>query len=227
MRRLIALLAALLLGLGAFGCGKTGKDTSSPQTPSSSPGSDVATSSSSLPQSPSSLKGDEDDDDEPSETAERRENDPDDDFDNEANQHTGYYDKDDGSIRNFGAPASASVARTLTTLATLYYAAAARGDGSSACSMITATYIRAIPEDYGQAPGPLYLRGKSCSRVMSLLFEHERERLSEPRTVTDVRIRGNQARIILGSRTQPAVYLTVERERSSWKVAGLLAQPLP
>ena len=93
--------------------------------------------------------------------------------------------------------------------------------------MITATFVQAIPEDYGKGAGPVYLRGNTCPVVMSRLFKHERKRLAAAFTVTGVRVHGNQAFVILGSQTQPATYLTLEHERSGWKLAGLLGIPVP
>jgi hypothetical protein len=139
-----------------------------------------------------------------------------------------YHDKDDNSIVDSGHAASAADKQVVTALVKRYYATAAAGDGTMACSMIVSSLARATPEDYGQAPGPYYLRGaKTCAAVMSLLFKHFHGQLTGAIEVTGVRVEGNQARVLLGSTTMPAGYISVERERGAWKIDTLLGGPLP
>ncbi len=136
-----------------------------------------------------------------------------------------YHDKDD-EVEVYGRPASAEDMRAIATLVQRYYAAARTGDSTAACSMMYSVLAEAIPEDYGQPPGPAYLRGKTCNSVLSRLFEHSRSMLTGSYTVTGVRISGNRALVLLGSRTQPASSLFVKRERGVWKIDSLLGQPL-
>jgi hypothetical protein len=235
MKPLLVLLAVVPLGLGSTACGGAGKGTGSASRASSHPaaaGGASATIVSGVAPALSSLKGDSDDDG----TDEGRTNntattpDSDVDFDNDYkdNASKGYYDNDDQSVRAYGHAVSATDKHALTAVVERYYAAAAAGDGATACSLIKPSFARAIPEDYGQAPGPAYLRGaKTCPAVMSLLFRHSHGQLTGAIEVTGVRVMGNQAFVLLDSMTVPASFINVERTGGAWRIVGLLGRPLP
>lgn len=211
IKPLLVLSAVALLSLSATACGGAEKSTS------------VASRASSL-----GFKGDEDDDEESAESNSNNSGDKDADFDNDAkDKRRGYHDSDDNVVLTYGHAASSAEQKALTDVVTRYYAAAAAGNGASACSMITSTFVQAIPEDYGQSPGPVYLRGKTCAAVMTLLFKHEHKRLAAAPEITQVRVGDKQAYVFLGSQAVPASFVTMEREGGVWKVAGLLAQALP
>lgn len=230
MKPLLVLLATALLGVSACGSAKK-STTSTSRTASrvaSSRGASAPTSSNIAPTS-RHLKGDEDDDDVGGELNKPGPVDSDNDTDNDYrdNASKGYYDSDDGAVPTYGHPASAADTQALTALAKRYFAAATAGEAAKACSMITSVLVKAIPEDYGRAPGPVYLRGSTCQAVMTHLFKHVRAQLAASTVVTGVRVNGSQAHVLLGSTTMPASYLFVERERGAWKIAGLLGVPLP
>jgi hypothetical protein len=212
-RRLLALLAIVALGLNASACGGTS-------------GSHAKTSASAQ-QIFRHLEGDVDDD----ETGEERANDAgdrDSDFDNDRNENSAYYDSDDSAVRMYGYAPSPQEKQALASLVERYYAAAAAaGDGAKACSLITPSFTRAIPEDYGQGNGPAYLHGNSCAVVMSLLFKHDHEELSAPITVTGVRTSGGEALVLVGSMAMPASYVILERTHGSWGIMGVLGHALP
>jgi hypothetical protein len=220
MKLSLALLAIVLLTLDVTGCGGTSRGAGSTSRVSSNPSATPALRS---------LKGDEDDDETAGNYTSNRSNDNDDDYGNVRRvENEGYYDSDDSSILTYGHAASVADRRAITALVERYYAAAAAEDGAKACSMITSTFATAIPEDYGQAPGPAYLRGAgTCQAVMSRLLKHVHRQLPAAIKVTEVRVGGNQARALLGSRTTPASFILVERERGTWKIDGLLGGPLP
>jgi hypothetical protein len=141
---------------------------------------------------------------------------------------TAYLDGDDGSVRYFGHAASARDTRAITTLVRRYYAAAAAGDGVGACALIFYIVTETIPEEYGRAPGPLYLRGAtSCQAVLSRVFKHFHARLTAPLTVTAVRVNGDRADAMLSWTTLPAGFIETRREGGGWKVNSPLATPLP
>jgi hypothetical protein len=229
MRSLLASLAIVLLSLGVTACGDAGKGAgSSSRAPSKTVAkSDAPTPGESSTSSPGSFRGDEDDDETASNHTSETKNDNDADFDNDTNEDTGYYDSDDNGIRAYGHAASAADRRTIATLVSRYFAAAAAGDGTKACPLIYSILAEAIPEDYGQPPGPAYARGKTCAVVMSKLFEHSRSQVAGGFEVTGVRVEGNQARALLGSRTIPASFIVAKREHGVWKIDVLLGQPLP
>jgi ketosteroid isomerase-like protein len=230
MKPLLVLLAIAMLSIGTAACDEASKHAAtisqaSPDTKMS--GGAPTTTVSSTAQMPRGLKGDEDDDDN-GENVGNTKNDNDADFDNDyKNENKGYYDSDDNSSRLYGHAARIREKQVLTAVVKHYFAAASAGDGATACSLFKSNYGKAIPEDYGQAPGPAYMRGKTCAAVMSLLFKHLHARFADSAEVTDVRVDGNRALVLLGSKTVPASYVTLERQHSVWGIVGLLSTTLP
>jgi hypothetical protein len=217
----IALVVTVLFCLGATACGGASKDVSSASGVSSK-GVGVA----------APLVGDSDDDDELSERGDYGPTvaDKDGDFDNDskARQIKSYVDSDDAAVLSYGHAATGSRGRAPSMVAKHYYEVAAVGDGATACAMISPTFAKAIPEDYGGVQGPAYMRGKTCPAVMSRLFEHDHRQFTHPIVVTGVRVQGSEALVMLGSTTVPASYLTLRRTQGgSWKIVGLLAIPMP
>jgi hypothetical protein len=155
---------------------------------------------------------------------------PDNDHDDDSrtSEGYGYHDKDDSLVLGFGHPATAASLQAITAFVKRYYAAAATSDGATACSLLPSSVAHAVPEDYGQAPGPIYTRGgKTCSAVMSMLFKHFHDQLAAPIQVTGVRVKGNQAEALIGSTTMLASDIMLRREGSNWKVLALLSSTIP
>jgi hypothetical protein len=234
MRSLLALLAIALFGLGLGACGGTGKSSTSQATSISvanaatdeTATADAAAAKDASATAVSDFKGDEDDDESASNhTSTSNKYDNDADFDNDTIKNKGYYDGDDGEIRSFGRAASGDEVRAIASLVKRYYAAAAASDGAKACRLMRSP--ETIPEDYGQPPGPAYSRGKTCAVVMSKTFAHSHSQLAGRLAVTGVRVEGNEARALLGSRTLPAGFILLRRERGAWKIYELLGRPLP
>jgi hypothetical protein len=137
-------------------------------------------------------------------------------------------DKDDKATFAYGHPANTAVRRATGRVLERYYAAAAAGDGVSACSLLPSDLARSVPEAYGQGAGPAYLRGgKTCQAVMSMLFKHFHGQLVEAPTVVGVLIQGDRAQVVLSSRRMRASHVFLQRQGSSWKVDELLGQALP
>jgi hypothetical protein len=176
------------------------------------------------------LKGDEDDDDDHSATYKANGNfDKDVDFDDDVkdNAHKGYRDRDDGPAVGFGHPASAADHRAIKSVVKRYFAAAAADDATTACSLTFSLLADALSEDYGHAPGPLYLRNaKSCKEIFLLLFKHLHTQIVWPFKVTSVRVRGLRAYALLGSPTMPASMTELRRELGVWKLDQVLSTPL-
>jgi hypothetical protein len=235
MRPLLASLAISLLSVSLSACGGSGNgagsasQTSSKAAATAAKGGAPAAGASTTPAAAAgSFMGDEDDDESASnQTPGDSSNDNDADFDNDTIKSKGYYDGDDGAIRGFGHAAIAPEEGASAALDTRYSGAAAASDGARACPLIYSTFEEAIPEDYGQPPGPAYARGKTCAVVMSKLFKHAHSQLAGGFEVTGVRVKGGEARVLLGSRTVPAGFVTVRRERGAWKIEALLGEPLP
>lgn len=143
------------------------------------------------------------------------------------NPGKGYYDGDDSSIRYYGQAASASDARAVTELVERYYAAAASEDGVRACALTYYIDVETLPEQYGQPPGPLWLRGAStCRAVLSRVFKHFRRELTVAVQVIGVRVSNDRADALVGFKTLPAGVAKARREGGAWKVDGLLAVAL-
>jgi ketosteroid isomerase-like protein len=145
------------------------------------------------------------------------------------------YDGDDSTVLGNGQEATAADTRAIAALVERYYAAGARGDGAGACALTSPSFAATIPEDYGQELGPAippgaetYLRGaRTCTAVLSLLFEHLRGQLAAAVEVTAVRLKGDYGYAIVGSATLPASLIEVGREGGAWRIDGLLGRPLP
>jgi hypothetical protein len=232
---LVLLLGIALVALGPSACGGTGKGTrSAPGVTSklaTSAGAETPTASGASPARRYLNDGDAEklNDNDPDNSSGNHE-------DGDADSHeeyestydnTNYHDGDDTSVLTYGHAAGAAEARAVAAVVKRYYAAAAVGDGATACSMILPTLAKAIPEDYARPTGPVYLRGgKTCRAVMSRLFKHFHDKLAGAIEVTGVRVEGNLALALLGSRTRPASEMSVERIGGAWKIALLLANAL-
>jgi hypothetical protein len=139
--------------------------------------------------------------------------------------------EDDKNILAYGHAANAADMRTIATLVRRYYAAAAADNGTTACSLLFTLLAEVIPEDYGQAPGPPSLRGKTCAVVMTKLFKQQHQLLSTNVAmlkVTGARIGEKRgfALLLLG-KTHEQRYIPVHREFGVWKVNSLLDSGLP
>jgi hypothetical protein len=213
MKSVVVLLTIVSLSLGAAACGGTSKGTSSAtqalsnasQTPSNGTNSGTAgtTVSGATPTRPT------------------HENDNDD----HTNPPAPADDPNNGSARNYGHAASAADTRAITTLLERYYAIALAGEGVKACPMIDSGLVKAVPLDYGKL-GPSYLRGgKTCAAVLSLLFQHEHQKLAAevPQLkFLSMRLESNHGLVLLGFGSLPERLITVVHEGSVWKVAMLL-----
>ena len=232
LRRLLTVLVILPLGLGAIGCGATHSSIRSTSTVASS-GDPRGTTPSGTPPTHRYLNdGDNDpnsDEDFDDRVAGKADEDKDSWEDNIKPENNRYHDKDDIRVMAFGHAANVAEERTIGAIVKRYYAAAVAGDGVRACSMIYSPFAKSVAEDYGRgSAGPRYLRGgTTCQSVMSLLFKHSQSELDASLAVTDVRVEANHALALLGSRSVPASFITLQREHGAWKVAELLGNILP
>jgi hypothetical protein len=174
------------------------------------------------------LEGDEDDDDTVANSNPGGPLDADADTDNDSKsaQNKGYHDADDRADLTWGHRAGAKDAREIAALANRYYALAAAGDGAGGCQLIYRQFEKAIPEDYGQAPGPPALRGKTCAEVMTKLYKQEAGHLRKDAAtlhVTSVRTLGNEGWAIVGFPATPAGRIAVRHERGRWTIDNMLA----
>jgi hypothetical protein len=146
----------------------------------------------------------------------------------EGNGNGDYHDGDDASSVGFGQAANATDERAITTLVKRYYAAAAAGNGPTACSMMASTIARSLPEEYGEGAGPAYLRGaRTCEAIVTRVFDHAGAQLKGAMDVTGVRVAGAEAIALLGSHTMSASKISVHMEDGTWKIDALVGTTLP
>ena len=209
MKQLLALLAIALLSASASACGGAGS-TSRVSSSTVAGDSTAATNAPGTTSTPDYTKADSDKDN---------------DIGTPGN------DNDNNSTLDFGHAANASEKRTITTLVKRYYTTALAGDGARACSMLYSTLAEAVPEDYGQQPGPPYMRGaETCQTAMTLLFKHFHTQLTieVPKLeVTRIRLIEHHGFALLSFGTLPEREILVAREGHIWKMNGLYDSELP
>jgi hypothetical protein len=247
MKWLLVVFALGLVSAGAAGCGSAGyhRGAASRASSSTATSAEVATSQPAMPagatrttpptvapgqrylnDADNDPTGDGDGDDATPGHFVDNDNDPSEDRYKPENNL--YHDADDGSVLKIGSPASAADRRAVTETVKRYYAAAASGDSARACSMIVASFAKSIPEVYGQATGPPYLRGlKTCPTLLARYFKHFSAQLANAFVVTGVRVQGNRGAALLGSKKMPASSILLNREHGVWKIEGLLGGQLP
>jgi hypothetical protein len=132
-------------------------------------------------------------------------------------------------ITTYGHKASAADKQAIMALVKRFYVAAGQDDGANACSLIYSILAEAIPEDYGQPPGPPSLSGKTCAVVMSKLFRQvpgQPPAVLATTEVTGVRVKGRKGYALLRSKVMPAGDISVELELGTWKVGSLIGSAI-
>ncbi len=212
MRSLLALLAIALLGGCLAACGGSGKGSAtdaSASGPKTTPVSTVPTDT-----APAAVKTKADAD-----------------KDNDNDIGGAEDDADNGSVIDFGHPASSAEKRAIVALIKRYYAAAYAENGAAACSMIYSTFQESVPEDYGQSPpGQPYMRGTTCAAVVTLLFKHFHPQIAieYPKLeVAAVRLIEHHGLVLLRFGALPERQILVAREGHIWRVASLLDSEVP
>jgi hypothetical protein len=202
MKSLLTLAIAALSGVGVIACGGTSKINGS------APASSATTAYSTSPATSGAPAG-------------KDSNDKDDDA----------AGNDDTLIVNYGHEATIADKKAVTVTLERYFTAAAADDGARACSTLVSIVAEAVPEEYGEAPAPPSLRGKTCTVVMSKLFkERHRELIAKSATlkVIEVRVEGDNALAILHFSTTPEPQkIVMHREGPNWKVRDLLDSKMP
>ncbi len=128
----------------------------------------------------------------------------------------------DKSLTRVGHAANKADMHEIAALVKRYYAAAGVLDGAKACGLLTVAMEKSIPEDYGQPPGPAFLRGKTCPVVMTKLFKHPPDNLTTADLATTrtigARVNGNHGVALLRSKGMPLGEMAVKREHGEWRV---------
>lgn len=135
--------------------------------------------------------------------------------------------ENDDHISVYGHEAVGSERQLIVGIVDRYYAALVRGDGATACSLLLPGFEKAVPEDYGKAPGPPALRGKTCVAVMSKLARNaEGQSVADlaATKVTGVRVRGSTGFVQLSSPIMSTGEIAIARVGSSWRLQTLLGR---
>lgn len=225
MRALLVFLTPALAGLAISACGSSHVYVrpGPAASPTGSPARVVNTGG-------GHFRGDEDDDDPSRSANSNNPNDKDEDFDNDPTDNVGkgFHDGDDNSVLRYGHRAHGAERKEIVSVVNRYFAAAAAEDGAMGCSLTFSLVADALPEDYGHAPGPLYLRGdKNCRVILTAIFKHQHSELVQPVKVTEVRVSQRRGLAVLGSPTLPASETELRDELGSWKIDRVLSQRLP
>jgi hypothetical protein len=135
--------------------------------------------------------------------------------------------ENDDYISTYGHEAAGAERQKIIALVKRYYSDVVAGNGAAACSLLSPSLARAVPEDYGQAPGPPALRGKTCATVLSKLSSNvsgQPAAVLAATKITGVRLRGGQGFVQLSSSAMPTGELAVERRAGSWRVEVLIGR---
>jgi hypothetical protein len=130
-------------------------------------------------------------------------------------------DADDAFTLELGKGAGPTQTRLLTRLVRRYVAAAGADDAATACTMLLPSEAASV------SVGRVRQAGETCRSAAAVLLRRLHRWFSEPARVVDVRIVGEAAEVVLGSRTMPASYVLLKRDAGSWKLDGLLVTRLP
>jgi hypothetical protein len=154
------------------------------------------------------------------------------DDDDEDNDHNG-----DENIRGFGREADAATGRAMVATLERYYTAAAKRDGARACGMLALSLRAAVPITYGRY-GARYMRGDTCTAVLSHTFEYLHAQIASEAArmkVIAARVEGEKGYVVVDphARCVPSTCvlalhelhiakLLMGREAGSWKVESIL-----
>ena len=206
MKRLPALLAAVLLAACAYSCGSSDKHTNASATHVTTTSTNAAAR---IPPAPAETKADAD-----------RDND------------IGSPGEDNRNLRvqELGQAANAADRRAITSLIKRYYAAALAENGARACSLLYSTLAEAITIDYSGEPGVSYMQGaKTCGAAMALYFKHFHPQLvaEVPKLeVTLIHLVEHHGLAQLRFGTLPERETSIQREGHTWKMTSLLDNQL-
>jgi hypothetical protein len=202
-------LTCLALGLSLVACGGSGDSSNAgsaavlsgirPDGDGDNPADSDADSEKYPPPSPDGKDKDEDIDNDRATVDSRR-----------------YPDGDDEFVLDYGRPAAHAEARLLTGIVKRYYALAAAGKATQACSLLP----QGMTREYYELYRPAYLAedDKTCREIVSRVFAHFRVRLAEPVRVVAVRVKGTTAWVVIGSQVMPASRVTLMRQHGTWRI---------
>jgi hypothetical protein len=132
------------------------------------------------------------------------------------------HNNDDENVLGYGHAANAADRRASVALVTRYFAAAAGGNGATACSLLMPFIAGSVVENYSHLRG---LRGNTCAVVLSNLFRQRHWQFaakSASLKVIAVRVEGDKALAVLDLPEIPEVRQMAERRLGSrWRLLVL------
>lgn len=136
---------------------------------------------------------------------------------------------DDYVFLNYGHAAGAAEMRAIATALGHYYTDIATDDNAGVCSMLTATLLETVIDQYSQAPG---LHGKTCAAVVAKFFRpYRREIVAELPSlrVTVARIGEEEMGLVVFrfATVHELRKIALRRESGAWKVRALLDSAMP
>lgn len=212
MRSLLAALASASLLLATSGCGSGSKDTA----PTPRAAAKVAPSTAPTTSSSRILSG------------HYFENDRDPDADDTIRDgERGPADNGD-LLRSYPGTVTQSESRVIATTIRHYYAAAAAGNGTEACSLLSTNLSMSLAEGQG---GSIHDTAKRCGAAVRPLFMQQHGLLvaddAATMIVTGVHVKGSFGLAFLGFQQMPEGEILIEREGAAWKVDALFDSLLP
>jgi hypothetical protein len=227
-RALLALAAGAVLGAGAAGCGAGGRTVAAASAPAAKTAVKEFTYTTSAIPPGQRVRGDGDADN-PGDLDGNGDHDHDRDNDQPVPESYRFPDEDDKASFAYGRRASPVDERAIASVVMHYYAAAARGDGATACALLEGNLARTIPRSYGGQLAPVYMRGAgtTCAAVLRRFLQHYRQELAAPVEIASVRVAGATALAVVSSRTLRASELYLARRGRSWQLTEVLGQTLP
>lgn len=144
----------------------------------------------------------------------------------------------DENMHTPGREGSPSERRAISDAVRRYYSTALVGNGRAACAMLARPLTTSMLVEYGRYGAP-YLRGNTCTEIMSKVFRHDRRQVvavASTQKLVDVRLEGDhgyaalhvdlpclRGSCVLNERVLHIANVLVKREGDAWKIDSLLA----
>ena|ERR1700722_11949084 len=136
---------------------------------------------------------------------------------------------DDYVFLHYGQAASASETRAITAAIKRYYTDIATDNNADVCSMLMATLLETVTDQYSQAPG---LHGRTCAAVLTKFFRPYRRQIAAELPslrVTVARVGEEEMGLVVlrFATVHEPRKIALRRESGAWKVRVLLDSAMP
>jgi hypothetical protein len=215
MKSLLALLAIGLSGVGGLACGSAGKSSpTSAEVSSNSAALGASATTAAHGVAPGGYLHEDGDKD----------------IDDNGVRPPARLDDDRVLLDQYGGEASDADRQAVTAVVKGYYAAAAAGEATKACSLLYSSLAAGLAAP-GQGSGQARSADEACAAGVAPLYEQQHAHLVaddvSTMAVSAVRVKGDLGLAVIGFRTQPQGEILVERERGAWKVDALFDSEMP